>query len=300
MVAVAVVAVSLLVLGLLLAPPVDGIVLRHFKSYPDRAGTRGGRASLGVVAACVVLGGIHAAVGRVKRMVRWPTPGVMIHLLLVSTAGSALIVVGSTFVFLLVHAIVLANVQATMSHGPVISGTGLLLGFGLAMLAANRLNALLRAFDREGPAMGVAVKPVDPVDLGRGESHPQGPTRSPSMSTTTADQLSRKKCVPCEGGVPALSAQEAKDLAAGVEGWAISPDGKVIRREWTARNFVAAMEFLNRVAELAEEDGHHPDFHLVGYRNVAIELTTHAIGGLSENDFILAAKINQVPVATKG
>lgn len=118
--------------------------------------------------------------------------------------------------------------------------------------------------------------------------------------TTTAEQLTRKKCAPCEGGVPPLSAKEAQELASNVEGWAISADGKVIRREWTAKNFVAAMEFLNTVAELAEEDGHHPDLHLVGYRNVAIELTTHAIGGLSENDFILAAKINQVPVATKG
>jgi 4a-hydroxytetrahydrobiopterin dehydratase len=168
------------------------------------------------------------------------------------------------------------------------------------MLAANRLNALIRDFDRKVPGFGVATNPIDPVDLDRGESSSPGRTRSPSMSTTTAEQLTRKKCVPCEGGVPALSPQEANDLAASVEGWEISPDGKVIRREWTARNFVSAMEFLNKVAELAEEDGHHPDFHLVGYRNVAIELTTHAIGGLSENDFILAAKINQVPVSTKG
>jgi 4a-hydroxytetrahydrobiopterin dehydratase len=62
------------------------------------------------------------------------------------------------------------------------------------------------------------------------------------------------------------------------------------------RNFKAAVEFLNGVAELAERENHHPDLHLVGYRNLSIELTTHAIGGLSENDFILAAKIDELPV----
>jgi len=59
---------------------------------------------------------------------------------------------------------------------------------------------------------------------------------------------------------------------------------------------MSALEFFNHVAALAEEEGHHPDLHLVGYRNVAIELWTHAIGGLSENDFILAAKIDQLPI----
>jgi 4a-hydroxytetrahydrobiopterin dehydratase len=63
---------------------------------------------------------------------------------------------------------------------------------------------------------------------------------------------------------------------------------------------MAGMHFFNKVAELAEEDGHHPDLHIEGYRNVSIELWTHAIGGLSENDFILAAKIGEVPVELKG
>ena len=62
---------------------------------------------------------------------------------------------------------------------------------------------------------------------------------------------------------------------------------------------MAAMDFFNKVAALAEEEGHHPDLHLVGYRNVAIEIWTHAIGGLSENDFILAAKIDALPIAVK-
>ena len=65
------------------------------------------------------------------------------------------------------------------------------------------------------------------------------------------------------------------------------------------KDFLAAIKFFNAVAEIAESDDHHPDLHLTGYRNVAIELSTHAIGGLSENDFILAAKIDQVPVELK-
>ena len=62
---------------------------------------------------------------------------------------------------------------------------------------------------------------------------------------------------------------------------------------------MAGIEFFNKVAALAEEEGHHPDLHLEGYRQVAVELWTHAIGGLSENDFILAAKINQLPIQLK-
>ena len=69
--------------------------------------------------------------------------------------------------------------------------------------------------------------------------------------------------------------------------------------QWRVQNFVAAMEFLNLVGDLAEREGHHPDLHLTGYRNVTIELTTHAIAGLSENDFILAAKIDELPVRLK-
>jgi len=119
------------------------------------------------------------------------------------------------------------------------------------------------------------------------------------MGILTAEQLSQKKCAPCEGGVPPLPAEEVEALVKEVPGWQIVGDGQRIRREWRAKNFMAAIEFFNKVADLAESEGHHPDLHLVGYRNMAVELWTHAIGGLSENDFILAAKINQIPVALK-
>jgi 4a-hydroxytetrahydrobiopterin dehydratase len=111
--------------------------------------------------------------------------------------------------------------------------------------------------------------------------------------------LTQKKCVPCEGGAKALSKQEADRLLTQVPGWTLAADGKAIRRDWVCKDFVSALSFFSEVGQLAEKEGHHPDLHLTGYRRAAIEMSTHAIGGLSENDFIMAAKINQVPVATK-
>lgn len=119
------------------------------------------------------------------------------------------------------------------------------------------------------------------------------------MNAPTADELTRKSCVPCEGGVPTLTPEEVAGHLGSVPGWTVVGGGERIRREWTAKGFTAAIHFFNRVAELAEAEGHHPDLHLVGYRDVAIEVWTHAIGGLSENDFILAAKIDQIPWAFK-
>jgi 4a-hydroxytetrahydrobiopterin dehydratase len=125
------------------------------------------------------------------------------------------------------------------------------------------------------------------------------PNQDPQMSTADADDLTGKHCTPCEGDVPPLPADRVRALVDKVEGWHLSDDGKRMRRSWTAKNFNAAIEFFNRLAALAEQEGHHPDLHLEGYRNVTVELWTHAIGGLSENDFILAAKIDQVPIALR-
>jgi 4a-hydroxytetrahydrobiopterin dehydratase len=119
------------------------------------------------------------------------------------------------------------------------------------------------------------------------------------MATLSTEELTRKKCVPCEGGVPKLTPDEATAQLASTPGWSLTADGQRIRREWTVKNFMAGIDFFNKVAEIAENEGHHPDLHLAGYRNVAIEIWTHAIGGLSENDFILAAKINELPVKVK-
>jgi 4a-hydroxytetrahydrobiopterin dehydratase len=119
------------------------------------------------------------------------------------------------------------------------------------------------------------------------------------MSAQTVEQLCAKKCVPCEGGVAKLTSDEAAAQLGKLSGWTLTHQGERIRKEWVAKNFMAALRFFNSVADVAEAESHHPDLHLVGYRNVAIEIWTHAIGGLSENDFILAAKIDELPVELK-
>jgi 4a-hydroxytetrahydrobiopterin dehydratase len=119
------------------------------------------------------------------------------------------------------------------------------------------------------------------------------------METQSTDELVQKKCVPCEGGVPKYSLEEARAQLTTLEGWRLTHDAQRIRKDWVVKNFMAGIDFFKRVAQVAEDDGHHPDLHLEGYRNVWIELYTHAIGGLSENDFILAAKIDRLPVALK-
>lgn len=119
------------------------------------------------------------------------------------------------------------------------------------------------------------------------------------MQPQTTEQLVAKKCAPCEGGVPAYSLSESQQQLTKLNGWELTSDGKRIRKKWMAKNFLAAMDFFNRIANLAEEEQHHPDLHLESYRQITIELWTHAIGGLSENDFILAAKIDRIPVETK-
>lgn len=117
------------------------------------------------------------------------------------------------------------------------------------------------------------------------------------MSITT--ELAGKRCAPCEGGVPKLSKEQVEHYLSDLKGWKLTVDGQRIRREWRVKDFLVGLDFFNRVGKLAEDEGHHPDLHLVGYRNVAIEIWTHAIGGLSENDFILAAKIDMLPVELK-
>ena len=119
------------------------------------------------------------------------------------------------------------------------------------------------------------------------------------MEVKTSSELVQEKCKPCEGGVAPATLDESQRQIAKLNGWRLIQDGKRIRKDWTVKNFMTGMKFFNQVAELAEADGHHPDLHLEGYRKVWIELWTHAIGGLSENDFILAAKIDQLPIEIK-
>lgn len=120
------------------------------------------------------------------------------------------------------------------------------------------------------------------------------------MSDTCTTSLKSKSCQPCEGGVSPLSKEEAQAYLDELDQWTIAEGNKAIRRQWEVRDFEAGISFLRQVADIAEQEDHHPDVHLTGYRNVTIELTTHAIDGLSENDFIVAAKIDDAPVALKG
>ena len=91
-----------------------------------------------------------------------------------------------------------------------------------------------------------------------------------------------------------LERDAAQTFLAATPDWSLADDAKMISRKVGLKNFLEAMDLLNRIGEVAESEGHHPDLHLTGYRNVRIDLTTHAIGGLSENDFIVAAKIDQL------
>lgn len=110
--------------------------------------------------------------------------------------------------------------------------------------------------------------------------------------SVSASELTAKKCTACESGTPAFTKDEIAAHLPAVPEWKLSDDGKLIRRKYKFRDFVTAMAFLQKVGELAEQEDHHPNLHLTGYRHVAVELTTHAIGGLSANDFIVAAKID--------
>lgn len=96
-----------------------------------------------------------------------------------------------------------------------------------------------------------------------------------------------------------MTTDEALAQLKAVPGWELLSGPDRIRRTWVVRNFLAGMQFFDKVSEVAEAEGHHPDLHLVGYRNVSIEIWTHAINGLSLNDFILAARIDELPIELK-
>ena len=106
--------------------------------------------------------------------------------------------------------------------------------------------------------------------------------------------LAGGKCVPCEGGVPPLTAGEAAALLPELHAdWQIGPDSKSLKRAYKFKDFYRAMSFVNAVAHVANVEDHHPDLE-VGYDYCRVRYTTHAIGGLSRNDFICAAKIDRI------
>ncbi|MDY0067278.1 MAG: 4a-hydroxytetrahydrobiopterin dehydratase [Steroidobacteraceae bacterium] len=107
--------------------------------------------------------------------------------------------------------------------------------------------------------------------------------------------LTRKRCVPCEGGVEPLTREQAQQMMKQLDGrWRLAGDAKSIHAEWKFANFYHTMSFVNAVAHIANTEDHHPDLE-VGYGYCRVKYNTHAIGGLSENDFICAAKIDALP-----
>ena len=110
-------------------------------------------------------------------------------------------------------------------------------------------------------------------------------------------ELADRKCIPCEGGVAPLSRTAAEEVLQRLdEDWQLSVDATSILREFRFRDFFRTMSFVNALAHIANLEDHHPDLE-VGYNYCRVRYTTHAIGGLSENDFICAAKIDQLPLA---
>jgi 4a-hydroxytetrahydrobiopterin dehydratase len=104
--------------------------------------------------------------------------------------------------------------------------------------------------------------------------------------------LAEKHCVPCRGGVPPLSREEIDKLLPQIPGWEVA-DGHHLVRRFTFPDFVSALAFVNRAGAIAEEQGHHPDLYL-SWGKVEVRIWTHKINGLTESDFILAAKIGRV------
>lgn len=105
-------------------------------------------------------------------------------------------------------------------------------------------------------------------------------------------KLTEQRCVPCEGGMMPLTIEEAEILQKQLDGWTLSPDVRKLTKSYKFKDFAEALAFTNKVGAIAENEGHHPDIGL-HWGKVDVSLTTHAIGGLSPNDFILAAKIDK-------
>jgi 4a-hydroxytetrahydrobiopterin dehydratase len=109
--------------------------------------------------------------------------------------------------------------------------------------------------------------------------------------------LSTRRCVPCEGGIAPLSRAAAEEVLQRLdENWQLAVDAKSIQREFRFKDFLRTMSFVNALAHIANIEDHHPDLE-VGYNYCRVRFSTHAIQGLSENDFICAAKIDQLPTS---
>jgi 4a-hydroxytetrahydrobiopterin dehydratase len=160
---------------------------------------------------------------------------------------------------------------------------------GPLRLPTKNPESFVARFNRIYASIGLSLQVADHADSLPSKLNIEKMTIDREM---TPESLRHKRCVPCEGGVPIVGPEAAKEYLSCLDSWSLGDDGRSISRRINAGNFVKAMALMQQIADLAESEQHHPDLHLTGYRNLAVRLTTHAIGGLSENDFVVAAKID--------
>lgn len=108
------------------------------------------------------------------------------------------------------------------------------------------------------------------------------------------DDLTTKRCEPCEGGVDPLTREQFSIYLEQVPHWTVFDDDRKMERAFQFADFKEALAFVNKAGEIAEDEGHHPDLHIHGWNNVKVVLYTHAIGGLSINDFVVASRIDRI------
>ena len=112
-----------------------------------------------------------------------------------------------------------------------------------------------------------------------------------------SEALAERRCKPCEGGMPPLTPAEAATLLVQIsKDWVLTDNARAIRRDFAFRDFYRTMSFVNALAHIANIEDHHPDLE-VGYNYCRVKFTTHAVQGLSENDFVCAAKVDLIPLA---
>lgn len=120
-----------------------------------------------------------------------------------------------------------------------------------------------------------------------------------TKASASAEELRATSCSlvgGCSPDTPRVPEADLPQLLAAVPAWRLSDDGRSMSRKFVAKNFVAAVDFINRITPIAEAESHHPDLHITNWRDVEVVLSTHAIGGLAMADFVMAAKLDAVPV----
>jgi 4a-hydroxytetrahydrobiopterin dehydratase len=178
----------------------------------------------------------------------------------------------------------------------------LYLDVGMEAAAADKLRALLRRYPGSRYAPAARGRLAELVRRRRFHEEQSGRSHGKRIEPVHTEQLeaemstgdlASETCVPCRGGIPPMEEAETREMLAQTPGWELLENASRIRRRFQLEDFAAAIEFVEDIADIAEQQGHHPDLRISG-RDVDVILWTHAIDGLHDNDFIMAAKINQL------